>query len=105
MPQRLVLYAFVLGGLYVWSGSWLLPAIAGGGSLYLSALLHPYVDCDTCGGQGRHRSLLFPFATRPCHACSGSGSKQRITAQAIGRGRPRRSSSRVAPRTKTFGKS
>jgi DnaJ-class molecular chaperone len=63
----------------------------------LSLFLHPYAKCDRCGGLGRHSGALFTYANRPCHKCSGLGQKQRFGAALIGRGKRRRSTSRVQP--------
>lgn len=69
-----------------------------------SAMLHPYVKCETCDGKGKHSGALFRSASRPCHRCSGSGQKQRLTAAIIGRGKRRRSSSKIQPATSSFKK-
>lgn len=71
---------------------------------WLSLLLHPYNNCRTCKGRGQHRGAVFSWGRRPCHACSGTGTKQRLGAAVIGRGRPRVAQSRVAPPTRQFGK-
>ena len=67
-----------------------------------SCLLHPYIACETCGGKGKHSGALFSRASRPCHACSGAGQKQRAGAVLFSRGKPRKSSGRVAPRSSSF---
>jgi hypothetical protein len=67
-----------------------------------SCLLHPYIACETCEGKARHGGGLFTKATRPCHACSGTGQKLRPGAAVLGRGKPRKSSSRIAPRTSSI---
>lgn len=82
-------------------GGWFFGALTFVGSAYL----HPYVRCGTCKGAGRHRGGIFNYAMRPCHACSGAGQQQRLTAQMLGRGRPKVAGSRIAPATKSFGKS
>ena len=64
-----------------------------------SCLLHPYVACETCEGKGKHSGGVFAKASRPCHACSGAGQKQRAGAALLARGKPRKSTSKIAPRT------
>lgn len=77
--------------------------IAATAAVYLgSCLLHPYIACETCEGKGRHVGTLFTNASRPCHKCSGSGQKQRRGAVLFGRGKPRKSASRIAPRTESI---
>ena len=75
------------------------------GMYVVSALLHPYIPCETCEGKGKHSGALFSNATRPCHRCSGTGQKQRLTAAIIGVGRARRSTSKIQPATSSFKKS
>ncbi len=72
------------------------------GVYVVSCLLHPYVACETCEGKGKHSGALFTKASRPCHACSGTGQKQRAGAVLLGVGKPRKSSSRIAPSSSTF---
>ena len=67
-----------------------------------SCVLHPYIACETCAGTARHRGGLFTKATRPCHACSGTGQKLRHGAAVLGRGKRRKSTSRIAPRTSSI---
>lgn len=68
----------------------------------VSCALHPYIACETCEGKGKHVGALFPKASRPCHKCSGTGQKQRLGVRFLGRGKPRKSSSRIAPRSSSF---
>lgn len=67
-----------------------------------SCLLHPYVPCETCEGKGKHGGALFGNASRPCHACSGGGQKQRAGAVLLGRGKRRKSSSRIAKPSSSY---
>jgi DnaJ-class molecular chaperone len=69
-----------------------------------SAVLHPYVKCEACDGKGKHFGGLFGNTFRPCHRCSGSGQKQRLTAAIIGVGKPRKSSSKIQPATSSIKK-
>jgi hypothetical protein len=72
-------------------------------AVYLgSCMLHPYVACETCEGKGKHSGALFTKASRPCHACSGAGQKQRAGAVLLSRGKRRKSTSRIAPRTSSI---
>lgn len=72
-------------------------------ALYLgSCFLHPYIRCGTCRGKSKHSGALFTNATRPCHKCSGTGQKQRAGAVLMSRGKPRKSTSRIAPPSSSF---
>jgi hypothetical protein len=82
----------------------ILLVIAGVLVYVISAMLHPYVNCEACGGKGKHAGALFSKAFRPCHKCSGSGQKQRLTAAIIGWGKRRQASSGIQPRTSSFKK-
>jgi DnaJ-class molecular chaperone len=68
----------------------------------VSALLHPYVKCETCDGKGKHSGALFSYASRPCHRCSGTGQKQRLTAAVIGVGKRRKSINKIQKSTSSF---
>ena len=98
-----VFLAAVVGGTYLGTQSWLLAGIAGILPFVASAFLHPYVRCGACKGSGRHRGIVFNYASRPCHVCNGAGRKQRFTAVALGRGQRTTSGSRIVPPTKSFG--
>lgn len=79
--------------------------VAAGVLVYVvSAMLHPYVNCEACRGKGKHAGALFSNAFRPCHKCSGSGQRPRMTAALISRGKRRQGSSRIQPRTSSFKK-
>jgi DnaJ-class molecular chaperone len=56
----------------------------------LSILLHPYMACEACDGQGKHRGAVFSYAFRPCERCSGTGRKQRLGARLLNRGERRK---------------
>jgi DnaJ-class molecular chaperone len=68
----------------------------------LSVLLHPYVKCDRCKGLGRHSGSVFSYSLRPCHRCEGTGQKQRLGAILMGRGKPRKPTSRIQPPSRHF---
>jgi hypothetical protein len=69
-----------------------------------SIYLHPYNNCRACKGKGLHRGKVFTYSRRNCHVCSGTGTKQRLGAYILGRGRPRQGTSRIPPATREFGR-
>ncbi|WP_329258714.1 hypothetical protein OG417_21280 [Actinoallomurus sp. NBC_01490] len=42
---------------------------------------HPYRNCRTCHGSGKHRGAVFKSAFRPCDACGGNGRQLRAFAK------------------------
>ncbi len=68
----------------------------------ISAALHPYVKCEACDGKGKHFGGVFGYAHRPCHRCSGTGQRQRLTAAIIGKGKRIVSTSKIQPWTSSF---
>jgi hypothetical protein len=42
---------------------------------------HPYRNCRTCHGSGKHRGALFTRAFRACDACGGTGRRLRAFAK------------------------
>jgi DnaJ-class molecular chaperone len=42
---------------------------------------HPYRNCTTCRGSGRHRGAIFIRAFRACDACRGTGRQLRAGAK------------------------
>ena len=71
---------------------------------WISLRLHPYTNCLTCEGRGRHYGAVFSRYWRPCHACDGRGRRQRRGARVLGYGMPRywRPTRRRPPQTTTF---
>lgn len=39
---------------------------------------HPWMNCLSCGGSGKKRTLLDPYG--PCRRCGGSGRRRRFAA-------------------------
>ena len=68
------LFAWLAGaGLVVWYGC--------------SIVVHPYVNCRSCNGTGKHRPRgLFSYAWRECTTCNGDGRNRRLGSILIGRG-------------------
>ena len=52
------------------------------GAAYRTSLrLHPYRNCRSCNGSGKHRGALFVRSFRACDACGGTGRQLRVFAK------------------------
>jgi hypothetical protein len=52
------------------------------GAAYRASLrLHPYRNCQTCHGSGKHRGTVFIRSFRACDACGGTGRQLRTFAK------------------------
>ena len=72
--------ALARGNLALSGGIFALGAIV----CYLVSLqLHPNRTCRACGGSGRHRAVMFPWAHRPCGNCGGQSRHRRWGVQAL----------------------
>ncbi|HKB29483.1 MAG TPA: hypothetical protein VKD26_01465 [Streptosporangiaceae bacterium] len=51
--------------------------LAGLGYLF-SLHVHPYTQCHSCKGGGRHRGAVFGYGNRACGSCGGNGRQLRL---------------------------
>jgi DnaJ-class molecular chaperone len=56
-------------------------AVVGGFGYLISLHVHPYTRCHWCHGGGRHRGMLYGYATRACGHCGGNGRQLRFGAR------------------------
>lgn len=62
----------------------LIAALILGVPYLVSCRLHPRTSHRSCGGSGRHVSPLYPWSTRRCQGCGGTGRKTRHGTRAFG---------------------
>lgn len=55
------------------------------GGYFLSAFLHPFRPCRSCGGSGVRKGAIYRRSTRTCANCRGRGRFRRAGAPAAGR--------------------
>ena len=56
----------------------LIVAVLGGLSYLFSLHVHPYTRCHSCKGAGRHRGMMYGYASRACGRCGGNGRQLRL---------------------------
>lgn len=71
----------LIGALVLGHGNLLVSAtifVLGGAVAYWFSLhLHPFSQCRKCGGTGRRKAAMFPWAGRSCTACGGRARHRR----------------------------
>jgi DnaJ-class molecular chaperone len=73
----------------MFEGAWIIYLVAGVVVLVLyvgSIIFHPYTQCRTCKGRGKHAGMVWAYGRRNCHACGGKGWQRRLGARVMNRG-------------------
>jgi len=56
----------------------LIVAVLTGFGYLFSLHVHPYTRCYSCKGIGRHRGVVYGYASRACASCGGNGRQLRL---------------------------